>query len=111
MRPADCRRERQEIRRPADGAANALSGFRRDESFQRIGIGDSKRYPRISRLRITDSNLQIVSRHDGRTIIDGERPHQAAHLISTEFTRLRGSDIAQSTGTIPDHVAVDLRLE
>src|SRR5262245_15032548 len=111
MWPADYRGRLEEIRCPADGTAHALRVFCGDESFQWIGVDDPEADPRISRLRITYSNLQVIPRHNRRAIVDGQRFHRTSHLISTEFTRLGGCDIAQTTGTSTDHIAVDLRLE
>src|SRR5262245_18222590 len=110
MWPADCRGRHEEIRRPADGAVNALSVLSGD-ARQWVGADDRDHYRRIARLRIGDSYLQIVFRHYGRAIVDGERLHRAAYLISTEFARLAGRDIAHNTRAVADYVAVDLRIE
>src|SRR4029453_9349583 len=56
-------------------------------------------------------SLKIISRHNCRPIVDGQRLHREAYLISTEFTRLARRDITQNACTVADYVPVDLRVE
>ena len=67
------------------------------------------RDPRIPRARLADSNLQIVSGHHRRSVIDGQRCDRRAHLRSRNSAasvRPIARIVAPASANV---VAVDLR--